>query len=113
LLWLKDIQENEAPRAYATTPHILGRTIDVLDILTNCQIIIHACLARKASNKYFDFRRLDFPEMDPPDWHKWIKVRQENGEMKVGEMPIDFAGNLVENYKAHNKDYHGWYDSQK
>jgi len=113
LMWLKDIEENEASRACADNPHKLGRTIDVLDLITNSQVIIHACLARKASSASLSFYRVDYTEVDPPEWHKWLTVKQENGKVKVNQLPIDFAGSLPKNYGAHNGDYHGWYDSQK
>lgn len=113
LLWLKDIDENEAARVYASNPHKLGRTLDVLDILTVSQIVIHASLARKASSKFLYFYRLDYPEMDQPEWRKWVTVRLENGELGIGELPIDFWGSLEENYEAHNRDYQGWYKTRK
>ncbi len=112
LLWLKDVEENEIPKLYAPNPHVLGRTIDVMDILTNCQIIIHASLARKASSQYLGFNRIDHPELDPPEWHKWITLWLENGDVKIGDLPIDHAFPLSENYEAHNKDYQGWYDRE-
>lgn len=105
LTWLKDIEKNEAPRAYATNPHKLMRTLDILDILTCSQMIIYASLARNASSQFLEFKRIDYPEMDPPEWHKWVTIRLENGEVKIGEFPIDFAEPLRENYEAHNKDY--------
>lgn len=101
LTWLKDIEENEAPRAYASNPHILMRTLGVLDILTCDQMIIHASLARKASNAYLGFIRLDYPEIDPPEWHKWITIHQEDEKVKVEELPLDFWEPLKKNYEAH------------
>jgi len=112
LTWLKDVEENEMPKLYAPNPHVLGRTIDVMDILTNCQIIIHASLARKASSQYLNFNRADYPEIDPPEWHKFITLRLENGDVKIGELPIDLGFPLTENYEAYNKDYQGWYDKE-
>lgn len=111
LLWLDDIEQNIAPTLYASDPHKLGRTLDVLDILTASQIITHACLARRASCQFLDFNRLDCPEVDPPEWHKWITLKQEKDEVKVGELAIDFWGDLAANYGAHNKDYQGWYQA--
>jgi len=112
LTWLKDVEENEIPKLYAPNPHVLGRTIDVMDVLTNCQIIIHASLARKASSQYLNFNRIDYPEIDPPEWHKFITLRQENGNVKTSELLIDYGFPLSENYEAHNKDYQGWYDKE-
>ncbi|GAI59503.1 unnamed protein product [marine sediment metagenome] len=107
-LWsLRKMEEEDALSAYATDPHKLGRTLDVLDLITVCQMILHACLARKASSKFLNFYRVDYPEVDPPEWHKWISIKQENGQVKVGKLPIDFWGPLKENYEAHNKNYVG------
>jgi len=103
LEWLRDIEENEAPRAYASNPHMLMRTLGVLDIITCNQMIVHACLARKASSEYLGFIRLDYPEMDPPEWHKWLTIKQKAGKVSVGELPIDFWGSLKENYEAHKQ----------
>jgi succinate dehydrogenase/fumarate reductase flavoprotein subunit len=109
--WLEDIEQNEASRAYAGNPHKLGRILDVLDIMTCGQIIIQACLARKASSQFLDFNRLDYPDMDPPEWHKWLTVKMENNEVKTQTLPIDFWGPLSESYEAHNRDYKGWFGS--
>ena len=107
LIWLKDLWENEVPKLYADNPHKLGRALDVIDILTCDEMIIHASLGRKASSKFLGFTRLDYPEVDPLEWHKWITIKQESGEVKIGELPIDFWGPLKDNYEAHNKDYMG------
>jgi len=100
LITFAEIEENEAATLYADNPHKLTRALDVLDILTCDQIILHACLARKASSEVLSFSRTDYPEMDPPEWHKWIVIRQDKGEVKTGEMPIDFYEPLQDNYEA-------------
>ncbi|MFC1906002.1 FAD-dependent oxidoreductase, partial [Chloroflexota bacterium] len=102
LIWLEEIEQKEAPKLYATNPHSLMRSLEVLDVLTCNQMIMHASLARKASSSYLNFLRLDYPQIDPPDWYKWITIHQENGQVEVGELPIDFWGDLEENYEAHN-----------
>jgi succinate dehydrogenase/fumarate reductase flavoprotein subunit len=105
--WLKDIEHNPEWQPYATDPHKLMRVLDVLDILTNAQIIIYASLARKASSPYLGFNRLDYPEIDPPGWHKWIAVWQEEGEIKNELLDIDFwlkppfEPTYKDNYAAH------------
>jgi hypothetical protein len=45
---------------------------------------MHASLARKASNSALEFKRLDYPEMDPSEWNKLVTIRLENGDIKVG-----------------------------
>jgi succinate dehydrogenase/fumarate reductase flavoprotein subunit len=101
LIWLEDLKKNEGPRMCADNPHKLMRTLEVYNILTCNEIILHSSMARKASSRYLDFFRLDYPEMDPPDWQKWVTVKQENGTVKTGELPIDFWGPLKENYEKH------------
>jgi len=48
-----------------------------------------------------NFFRLDYPEMDPPEWHKFITTKLEDGKVKVGEIPIDYYEPLKENFEAH------------
>ncbi len=104
---LKDIEENWVPKLYAIDPHKLMRSLEDLSILAYAQIILHASLARKASSQFLNFYRIDYPELDPPEWSKFITVKQENGEVKAGELPLGYWGNLKENYEARNKDYTG------
>jgi len=107
LWWLNSIRESEAARTSARNPHELWRTLECLSRLTVGEIIMHACLARKASSAILGFRRLDYPEVDPPEWMKFVTVRQEDGEVKVGGLPLDYwrlppnAPALPENYEQH------------
>jgi succinate dehydrogenase/fumarate reductase flavoprotein subunit len=64
---------------------------------------MQACLARKASSRPMMFIRTDYPEMDPPEWRKWITLKQEGGEVKIGDMPLDFYEPLKENYKKYRE----------
>ena len=105
LIWLNDLVEDEAPRLFASDPHKLMRTLEVIDILTCSEMILHACLARKASSKFLGFTRCDYPKMDPPSWHKFITIRQEEGSVKIGELPIDFYGAVGTHYESRNRDY--------
>ncbi|NVM35177.1 MAG: FAD-binding protein [Candidatus Lokiarchaeota archaeon] len=102
---LEDMERDEALKLYARNPHELIRSLEVLNILTNAKMIIHSCLARKASSKHLHFIQSDYPEMDPPEWHKFITVKLENNKVKIGELPIDYYGSLTENYATHNEEY--------
>ncbi|MFX0007837.1 MAG: FAD-dependent oxidoreductase [Promethearchaeota archaeon] len=104
---LEKMEHNEVPMLYARNPHELMRTLEVINILTNAKLIIHSCLARKASSKQLHFKRSDYPEIDPPDWHKFIIVKLENNQITVGEKPIDYYGSLKENYESYNENYIG------
>ena len=106
---LKYIEENWVPTLYALDPHKLMRSLEDLSMLTYAQIIIQASLARKASSGILDFRRIDYPQLDPPEWAKFLTLKLENGKVKVGEMPFGYYGNLKENYESRNKDYTGVY----
>lgn len=102
--WLADIEENEAPLAVADNPHKLMRTLDVLDILTCARIIVDACRARRASSEYLHFNRIDYPSMDPSEWHKWITVREGGAGTEIDDMPIAFWGELERNYRPRHSE---------
>jgi succinate dehydrogenase/fumarate reductase flavoprotein subunit len=107
LWWLNSIRESEASRAFARNPHELSRTLECLSRLTVGEMIVHASLARKASSSALDFKRLDYPDMDPPEWEKFVTIRLENGEVKLGELPFNYwlltpnAPTYRENYERH------------
>jgi succinate dehydrogenase/fumarate reductase flavoprotein subunit len=106
---LKEIEEKWVPKLYALDPHKLMRSLEDLSILTSAQMIMYASLARKASSQSLEFYRIDYPIVDPPEWNKFITLKQENEKVKVGEKPLDYAGNLKTSYEAHNRDYSGVY----
>jgi succinate dehydrogenase/fumarate reductase flavoprotein subunit len=106
---LKEIEEVFVPRLYALDPHKLMRSIEDLSLLTHGQIILNASLSRKASSRVLNFYRIDYPQIDPPEWKKHVTVKMENNKVKVGSLPLNYYGNMKANYEAHNKDYKGVY----
>jgi succinate dehydrogenase/fumarate reductase flavoprotein subunit len=106
---LREIEEVHVPRLYALDPHKLMRSIEDLSLLTHGRIILNASLARRASSRPLNFFRIDYPEVDPQDWNKFITVKLEDGKVKTGELPLNYWGDLKSNYEAHNKDYSGVY----
>jgi succinate dehydrogenase/fumarate reductase flavoprotein subunit len=104
---LKELKENEAATAYAANPHELGRMLECFSLITVGEMVMQASLARKCSSLYLDFYRLDYPQMDPPEWEKLLPIRQENDKVKVRELPLDFhlkppyAADYEENYQIH------------
>ncbi len=104
---LQEIEEKWATLLYALDPHKLVRSLEDLSMLTHAQIILHASLARKASNQFLGFHRIDYPEPDPPEWRKFVTVKQADGKVLAGELPLGYWGSLKENYEAHNRDYAG------
>ncbi|MBI4296302.1 MAG: FAD-binding protein [Chloroflexi bacterium] len=107
LWWLNSIKESEASRTYIRNPHELGRYLECLTRITISEMIIHASLSRKASSVPLGFNRVDYPELDPLEWNKFITTRLENGEVKVGELPSNYwllppnAPTYRENYEVH------------
>ena len=85
------------------------RSIEDLSLLIQSQAILHASLARRASSRMLDFFRTDYPQIDPPEWNKFVTVKLENGKVKEGELSLDYWGDMKANYEAHNKDYTGVY----
>jgi succinate dehydrogenase/fumarate reductase flavoprotein subunit len=109
---IQKIEEESVPRLFALDPHKLMRTLEDLSMLENAKIIIHASLARKASSMALGFKRIDYPDLDPPEWNKYLTVKLENNEVKIGELPQKFWGNMKEQYEAHNRDYTGVYEKK-
>ena len=100
LMMLNDLKD-AASNTYAVDPHKLGRVLEVMDIISSAEIILHACLARKASSRSLGFNRYDYPEVDPPEWSKFITVKRDNGVVKTGEMPLDYWRDAKQSYQAH------------
>jgi len=107
LRWLNSIRESEAARTYVRNPHELAHTLECFSRISVGEMIMHASLARKASSRALNFKRLDYPEVDPPEWNKFVTTRLENGEVKVGELPFNYwllppnAPSYKENYELH------------
>lgn len=102
--WLEDLDANEAPRVGASDPHQLMRVLEVQDIVTCARMIVAACEARKASSVALHFKRLDYPEMDPPEWHKWLVIRKAGEEVAVSDRPIAFWGDFESNYRPRHDE---------
>ena len=102
LKWFEEIEAGEAASAFARNPRELVRILEVLNIITNGEMIMEGCLARKAGNAALGFTRSDYPEMNPPDWQKWVTVKLDEGKIKSGELPLDYHGDLEKNYQAHS-----------
>ena len=104
---LNELKTNEAAAAYAANPHELGRMLECFSLITLGEMVMLASRERKASSVYIDFYRLDYPEMDPPEWNKLLVLRQEGSKIRTRELPFDFhlkppyASTYEENYNLH------------
>jgi succinate dehydrogenase/fumarate reductase flavoprotein subunit len=107
---LRDIEEKWVPKLFAADPHKLLRCLEDLSILTIAQVIIQASLSRKASSRFLELQRIDYPEVDPPEWNKFLTVKLENDKVISGARPLNYWGNLPQNYESHNQDYKGVFE---
>ena len=107
LWWLNSIRESEVEKTYIRNPHELGRYLECMMRMTVGEIMMHASLARKASSPSLDFKRTDYPQNDPPEWKKFVTVKMEDGDVKVGSLPLNYwllppyASTYEENYEKH------------
>jgi succinate dehydrogenase/fumarate reductase flavoprotein subunit len=104
---LSQLRENEGASAHASNPHELGRTLECFSLMTLGEMVMQASLRRKCSSTYLDFHRLDYPQMDPPEWEKLLPMKLEEGAVKVRDLSLDFhlkapyAPTYEENYERH------------
>ncbi|MDX8338493.1 FAD-binding protein [Draconibacterium sp. IB214405] len=101
---LKEYEEDILSQTFAYNPHELTRLLEVFDILTNAQIILHASKARKNNSKSLCFTKAGSTDEKASE-KKLIILKNEEGKIKQRELPVDFFGNLQENYEKHNTDY--------
>jgi succinate dehydrogenase/fumarate reductase flavoprotein subunit len=81
------------------------RSLETLNVLTCAQIVVQACQARRASSKPLSFLRADYPDLDPPEWRKWLLISLAEGRAATAELPLDYYGDLTANYERHNRTY--------
>lgn len=104
---LGELRESEAMTVCAANPHELTRAVECLSIITTGEAIIHASLARRASSAWLSFSRLDYPAVDPPEWHKLLSIQRVDGKVRVSELSLDYylcapyAPTYEENYRLH------------
>jgi len=99
-LW--ELRQRELPRLKGNNPHELVRCLEVENILTNAELVIQACRARRASSRELQFQRIDFPEVDPPEWNKLIVIENRSGNPETTMLSLEYAGSLAENYERYN-----------
>ncbi len=107
LRWLDSIRKSEAARVHARNPHELARSLECISRLTVGEIIMHSCLARQASSEKLNFKRLDFPDIDPPEKQILVTLRKDKDAVVIGERSPDFwleppyQPTYRENYEKH------------
>ena len=87
---LDDLREAEGSEAYVANPHELGRLLECYSLVTLGEMVMHASLTREASSVYMDFCRLDYPELDPSEWQKFLPISLKDDQVISRELPFDF-----------------------
>jgi len=78
--------------------------LEVFDILTVSQMILHACRARKTSVKSLCFEKAGSPDPTTGDAVKLIVIRDANNQVICREIAVDFFGPLKKNYEKLNQE---------
>ncbi|MBR0136034.1 MAG: FAD-dependent oxidoreductase [Clostridia bacterium] len=99
---MEHYEKDIVPHAYAANPHELMRLLEVFDILTVAKIILNACLARRQSCEKLEFFRLDDDGGEPKPF---ICISTDGKKIITREVPLDYAGDIKENYEKYNADY--------
>lgn len=102
---LNDLEIYQFPSLYASNPHDLTRTLEVMNVLEIAKLVIHACLNRKSNSDILSFSRGDSKETDPPGDNKFTTLRLKDDKVIKGELSLDYHGSLEENYEKYNQDY--------
>ena len=102
---LTEYEDRIVPETYAYNPHELVRLLEVFDILTASRIILNACLARKSNSKSLRFVKFHDSPSVSENSEMLITLKQHDNRVVFNKLPVDFFGDLKENYEKYNKEY--------
>ncbi len=74
----------------ARNAHETMRALEVENLATIARACLTAALERKASSHYHLHFRVDYPQWDPPEWKKWILIRQLGDQISIEHRPIEY-----------------------
>jgi succinate dehydrogenase/fumarate reductase flavoprotein subunit len=101
LKWFKEMEQGEMLSACARNPHELAKMLEVFNIVTVGQMVLLASQARCCTTPSLGFFRMDYPQVDPPEWRRWVTLKLEEGGVKSGFLDKDYHGELPSNYASH------------
>lgn len=80
------IQEHLVPRLFARDPHELRLAHETKNMVLSAEMRLRSALFRTESrgNHY----REDYPRRDDPNWLAWVKIKEEQGKMKLTKVPL-------------------------
>ena len=80
------IRDNIVPKLTARDPHELRLAHEVKSMILHCEMKLKASLFRTESR--WTHYREDYPLRDDPSWLAWVKIKDENGVMKLSKEPV-------------------------
>lgn len=102
-----DLLETEGERTYASNPHELARLLECFSLMDLGKCCMEASKARKASSKILNFKRLDYPEVDPAEWNAFVSVSQKDNVTQSRlvshryYLEAPYSNDLEENYQRY------------
>jgi succinate dehydrogenase/fumarate reductase flavoprotein subunit len=80
------LREHLVPQMVAKDPHELRLAHETKNMVLTAEIILRSSLFRAESRA--GHYREDYPERDDPAWLAWVKIKEEQGRMKLWKEPI-------------------------
>ncbi|MEM2521656.1 MAG: FAD-binding protein, partial [Candidatus Bathyarchaeia archaeon] len=80
------VRDHIVPKLFAKDLHELWLAHEVRNIVLNAEMILKCSLFRTESRA--THYREDHPRRVDPDWLAWVKLKKDNGEMKLWKEPI-------------------------
>jgi succinate dehydrogenase/fumarate reductase flavoprotein subunit len=106
---LQDLRDTEGERTFINNPHELARMTECFKLIDLGILYLEAAKVRKASSALIGFNRLDYPEIDPDEWHKFLPISKKNDEVQSRDLPCDYylnapyAPDLEQNYQTYGE----------
>jgi succinate dehydrogenase/fumarate reductase flavoprotein subunit len=86
LTFVEFMNQHLVPKLKANDPHEWRLAQEAKNMVLNAEMALRASLFRTES-RGAHFRE-DFPRRDDPEWLAWVKLQDQNGEMKLTKEPI-------------------------
>ena len=80
------LRDHLIPKMYAKDPHELRLAHETKNMVLNAEMKLRSSLFRTESRGCH--YREDYPRRDDPAWLAWVKLKEENGRMKLWKDPI-------------------------
>jgi succinate dehydrogenase/fumarate reductase flavoprotein subunit len=86
LTTIEFMRDNVVPKLTARDSHELRLAHEVRSMILHCEMKLRASLYRKESR--WTHYREDYPMRDDPAWLAWVKIKNDDGEMKLSKQPV-------------------------